>query len=514
MRKAHYEWKPYDTSGGHYVIGADGKVARNISWAASLPEGAKVEARVLHGTGTPGSNYALNETTTYVLDVKDVLPLEEEEFTPPMHSISQRVVFYYTGANSAADFWRDAGNNWSKKDNSFIGNGKGAVAAEVARVTSGSDTQEAKLRKIYADVMSLDNTDYSRVKDKKEVKVAKSADDVLEQKAGSGDQLNLLFVAMARSAGMKAYAGIVANRHDRFFWPALFHFSQLTDSVAIVTVDGKEQYFDPAYGACPYGMLGWQNQATEGIRQTDSGSARFTTPTMPYTSSQMKRIADLTMAADGTVTGMVKFTWVGTTAMNWRQRYLRDDLTEVRRRLRDDIENVVPKGIHLELVTVDDIDQIEKPLVATFKAEGKLGEATGKRMLVPAEFFQTNATPIFSAADRKLPIDMEFGRRVADAVRIALPASMHWEAQPNPEGFTLKQDAQYRSSSDLAGNSLTLHRTVDIAQVFYRVSDYAELRDFFAKVATADATQALASVPPAKGGTGPAAGPQGGAPGE
>jgi Domain of Unknown Function with PDB structure (DUF3857)/Transglutaminase-like superfamily len=484
LRKGHFVWHPYDTKGGaHYVIGADGKVASVIAWAQNLPEGAKVIAKTIG-----------NQPTFYELDVHDIMPLIDEEHSPPMASISERVAFYYSGSTSSEEYWRDAGKSWSKHANSFIGPGNG-VKAEVARITTASDTPEAKLKKIYAAVMELDNTDFTRQKDRKEIKYPKNTDDVLAQKSGSGDDMTMLFVAMARAAGLKADMAVVAPRSKRFFWPALLNFNQLEDSLAIVELNGKPHFFDPGERYCPFGLWSWSDSLAEGMQQSDNGAIRVVTPELPYTASQIKRIGDLSMAPDGTVNGVLTFSFTGLPALRWRQLFLTTDLDETQRQLKKNVEETLPKGSTITLLSLKGMEAYEDPLIATYRISGPLGTATGKRIIVPAQFFQVDATTRFSAPTRDIPVDLHYGSRVADAVRITLPPTMHWEAEPKGEAFALKQSAQYHSSYELKENALTFRRVIDLNDIFYKVENYPALHEFFGKVASSDNTQALITLP-------------------
>ena len=67
-----------------------------------------------------------------------------------------------------------------------------------------------KAKKLYKAVQALDNTDYSRKKSESELKQlklkeAKHAEDTWEQKSGTSEDIALLYLAMARAAGLTAY---------------------------------------------------------------------------------------------------------------------------------------------------------------------------------------------------------------------------------------------------------------------------------------------------------------------
>ena len=101
---------------------------------------------------------------------------------------------------------------------------------------------------------------------------------------------------------------------------------QLDDNIAIVTLDGKEEYFDPGQRDCPFGQLAWMHTDVNGLREMgDRTTAIAGVPPPLYTQSQTQRIADLTMDATGSVQGTIKITWMGSPALEWRQQAIRED---------------------------------------------------------------------------------------------------------------------------------------------------------------------------------------------
>ena len=248
LRKGHFEWSPTDRN---LTTDDDrGQGISNVAWMPLLPAGAEVKRTDLpakvRGNAREGS-------MVLDLDVHDIPPSPKEEYMPPI--LGYRVLFYFTPYGTPDEFWKGEGKHWAKLQDKFIGPGP-AVGGAVQQLVSPSDTQEQKLKKIYAAVEALENTDYTRQhshnEDKSEgLSEVHTTDDIWNRKRGSSDQIADLFVAMARAAGMKAYPMAVVNRAQTIFLKNYLSMSQLEDDIAIVAVDGKEQYFDPGVALLP-----------------------------------------------------------------------------------------------------------------------------------------------------------------------------------------------------------------------------------------------------------------------
>ena len=48
-------------------------------------------------------------------------PVPDEEFMPPIGSLSYRVLFYYSPYLSGDEFWKNEGKHWAKLQDKFIG---------------------------------------------------------------------------------------------------------------------------------------------------------------------------------------------------------------------------------------------------------------------------------------------------------------------------------------------------------------------------------------------------------
>ena len=481
-RKAHYMWRPTDL----LLTSADGKqTSSTVAWTPILPPGVQVkQSNVQIKRGYDGGNIQLD------LDVQDIPPIPKEAFMPPMQSLSYKVLFYYTSYKTTKEYWNAQGKDWSKARDKFIGPGSG-VTAEAKTLTAGVDSPEQKLRKIYSEVMSLENTDFTREHEVSEDKAAglkdiKNTDDVLARKRGNGDQLTELFVAMARASGMKAYVMGVADRNRHFFIPGYLSLNQLDDLVAIVNVGGKEMYFDPGQRYCGFGLLTWQHSLVGGLAQTDGVPQLISTPGPTYQDAHIKRIADLSLDEQGVATGSVTLEYTGDSALVWRHDALRGDETSVRAALRRHLEGELPGGLEIRVETIDNLAQSDLPLKVTYFVKGAIGSPTGKRLLVPANLFETNSKPRFPEPKRDLPIDMHYPSYTQDAVRLTLPDSLAIESAPVGSQATIAGTAAFSTRSTAAPHAITLYRNFTMGRSLFESSAYDQLRGFYGKVEAGD----------------------------
>jgi hypothetical protein len=492
MRKGHYIWRPIDLSTTNITLtNARGDASNNISWASVLPTGTEVTQSHL-----PGSSQALIE-----LNVHDIPPSPQEDFMPPIRSFTFRVLFYYTGYRTADEFWKSEGKFWAKTQDKYIGPGS-VVTAAVKDLVTPADTPDQKLHKLYAAVMKLENTTYTRQHSDAEeraqgFKEIHTTDDIWTRKRGSDDQLAGLFVAMARAAGLKAYVGVVTNRDRNLFIKTYLTLSQLDDVVAIVTVDGKDQFFDPGTRFCPYGHIAWKHTYAEGIRQTESGSDYFHTPGEPYTFSRTQRVANLALDQQGAVTGTITMTYMGDPAIRWRQRSVEGDSASLEREVRTSVERLMPQGIEVKVTSIDKLEDFEQPLVANLEVKGTLGSSTGKRVLLPGDIFVVNAKPSFPHEKRDIPVYFQYPHMIQDAVRIRFPQMLSVESLPASDKTAFEKSISYSLSSESAPNSFTVRRTYVLGEIVYNPPQYASFRTFYSKMENKDQESVVLTTAPA-----------------
>jgi hypothetical protein len=413
---------------------------------------------------------------------------------PPMESVSYRVLFYYSSYHSEEDFWKQEGKRWSKNVDRFAQPSQKLHAA-VDQLVAPGDNEEQKLRKIYAAIMKLENTSFTRehsaAENKAEGIKIKTAEDIWEQKRGNDDELTLLFIAMARAAGMKAYAMSVTNRNRSLFIKSYLDWGQLDDDVAIVTVNGKEMFFDPGERYCEFGKLHWKHSFAGGVRQVDGGTATAYTNGPTYKDTQELRIAELKMDSDGKLQGSIRINMSGDEALRWRQDILRKDEEEVKKDFQEELQKEMPAGVVVKTNHFIGPTDYGNALMAIVDVSGSMSTSTGRRVFLPGSFFEANTKPLFAHAKRENPIDLHFPYMVRDLVSIALPAGFEVESVPKDAEIPLTGFADFVAKYKGTDTHYVYSRLMAVANILYQAKEYPQIKNFFAKANAQDQQQTV-----------------------
>lgn len=478
-RKVHYEWLL--TNQQLHTTGKGQETIKTVGFTKRLPPGVDVTM-----TTTRDNTHR----TEYELDATDIPAIPKEELMPPVSSFVYRVYFYYLTADSKEGFWKETGKHWSENHNRYEEPGD-AIKQAVAKIIGPTDTPEEKLRKIYAEVMKLDNLNVDRALGRAQEYLQKplakeTVNDVLAAGRGSNDQINSVFAAMVRAAGMTAYIMRVANRDEYIFDAGILSMSQLDDDITIVELNGKEVFLDPGTRFCPLGHLGWRHAATSGLRQTKSGIEIAQTPPEPVEAGQIQRVANLTLDAQGQATGTLKMTYLGTSAIYWRQIEAVYGEAEMRKRLKEQWEKTLPTAMNVDISSIDKMSQYEEPLTIVANVKGPVGLIGGTQILTTASLFETHSQPRFQQETRELPIYFPMREMVRDAIRLNLPASIQVTSLPDKKVEKLQGGGSYGISFESTASSVTIRRDYALGKIDYPASDYASLRTFYANIAAKD----------------------------
>lgn len=407
--------------------------------------------------------------------------------------------FFYIGTSRPKDatntnwYWKQEGEERARSVEWFIGKDK-SFSKVVASVVEPSDPPEVKLRKIYARVQQIRNLSDEPQKTEKEEERQKltennNASDVVKHGYGRGGEINPVFVGMARAAGFDAAMVYVVSRHAHFFNPQVLDWSQLDASLAVVRIGGKDQFFDPATLFCPYGLVPWYENSTQGFRLDKDGSSEIKVPPSPSSDTVISRKADLEISDDGGAKGKLELSFTGQDALQRRLDNREMDDTGRRKGLEDEVKQWFPSGATVTLGEVTGWDNPDQPLKVQFTIETEGTTQPGvKLMPYPAIPFSGETKYVFESARRTLPVYITYPYEQVDDFTLHLPKGMRVESVPGGKTNSTPF-GNYSLTVENQGTAVYVRRHFMLQQGTIPAEYYPQLRGFLTAVRQADATQ-------------------------
>lgn len=447
------------------------------SWPRGLPEGA----------GAPTTDHH-----RVMLEVHNMPAFVTEDHMPPADELKYRVDFIYSSQRTPE---KDPGRFWQKFARVVyysverFTNERRAMANALAEIALPADSPESKLRKIYARVGQIRNLEFEpaaeREADKQSAAAIDDVADVWKRGYGMGGQINQLFLALARAAGMQAELALVSTRDKYFFNPNLMNAGQLDSNLVIVTLGGRKYYLEPGIPFTPFGLLPWGETGVRALVLGPERSEWISTPLPAPTDSQVKRKASLRLDA-GSLQGKLTVAYTGLEA-SWRRLQMRGEDDAARRQfLEHQLQGAIPTGSTLKLTNSPDWSGVDSPLVAEFELDVP-GWATlaGRHELVPVGLFGGAEKHVFEHAERTQPIYFEYPYLHHDDVTVEVPAGWSVQSVPKPRDDDLK-GVVYVSRTDASGQTIHMTRDLTLDLTIVDTKFYDALRQFFETVRSGD----------------------------
>jgi hypothetical protein len=471
IKSAKYTLKPYN------------EWALQWTWPNGLPESAKPP---------------VNENKLIHMEARDIPAFQVEDDMPPEAAMKFRVDFIYSeeGFEKEPDkFWKKQGKKMNDRAEAFV-NKRKAMEQAVAEIVAQGDSPEVKLQKIYARVQKIRNTSYEVEKTEQEQKRAKekeinNVEDVWKRGYGDADQITLIFLGLARAAGLDASCVQIATRNDHFFRPSVMRARDLNTYVIQVKLNGKDTYFDPGAEFTPFGLLPWPETSTTGLKLDKEGGTWATTPTPDPSESQIVRKADLNLTTEGSLEGKLTVTFTGLEAQRRRAQERNEDEANRKKLLEDYVKEVIPAGIEVELTSKPDWASSSPSMAAEFslKVPGWASGA-GKRALLPVGLFSGPEKHICEHSTRVHPLYFQYLFEKTDDVHIELPLGWQISSLPQAQNTDAKVMA-YTLKVENDKGSLHFERHLRSGLTFLDQKYYPALRNFYQAVRTGDEQQVV-----------------------
>jgi len=431
------------------------------------------------------------------LELTNVPPFESENFMPPENNYKPTVIFFtgHVGKVDVDKEWLDLGKRYYDVYERYMAADRGVKEAALKAI--GSETEPGmKLRKVYERVQQLRNLTFERIRTPEERKAEhiqrnNNVGDVLAHGYGTFEDLTLLFVAMARSAGFDASPVMVPDRRRRFFVKDWTSSLQIDSVFAAVNLNGKDMYLEPGTRFCPYGFVRWNHTEIDALKLDRKGGVFIKAPSMGYDKSVTTRKADMTLAEDGTLKGSVVLELKGAEALEHRLDAIDRDEAGRKKDLEEELKQWLPTGSLVKMAVAQGWEDFDAPLVARLDVEvPNYASLAGKRLLIPAFLFQLKQNQAFAHSQRKYPVYFPYPFTDNDVVTMKIPQGFTLESAPKPEDAKLPY-ARYQNVSNFDGLQLVTQRQLAFNAIYLPLYKYSELKSFFGKVQAGDEQQAV-----------------------
>jgi Domain of Unknown Function with PDB structure (DUF3857) len=438
---------------------------------------------------------------TLQMDVENVPGVIEEEYSPPEDTMRGEVYLYYVvGYFSNDKYWADLGQLKSEQMEKFFSKSK-AIQEEALRTVGTSDTREATLRKLYDRVqqvraVSFEPSKTEKEKERQNLKPNKTAEEVLTRNYAFANEINYLFVALAREAGFRAYPVRVTSRSRNFFLKSVPDPSQFDAEVVEVITPDKTFFLDPATLHCPFDLLPWEETDTQGIILDKFSYGVVRVPALTSADAVIERKAKFRLDKEGNLAGTLEVDFLGQEALV--RRISENDKDEAGRKkdLEEEARNWLPQGATTKLTSAAGWDGSNGPLRAIFDVQApNFATQAGDRLLLPVVAFHPRAEKAFQTSSRETPVYLKYGHQEHDELVLELPQGYKVESLPAP-GVLQTKFSSYKLSTEQQGAGLKLTRNFVMDGYYFPVTQYPELRTFYNFVRANDEEQAiLQSVP-------------------
>jgi len=424
-----------------------------------------------------------------LIQVRRVPAARAEPFMPHEVNVGAWMFLYYADRDAELpeqQFWE----KWSKTQSEAVSgqlraNGDITKAAldATAGATSVTEKIDALMRFVRQRVPRIDTG-----------KPNDSARDTLKRGTGTGEDVVVLFTALARAAGIEAHLARMPDREIFVAPPRLkqpYFLSRLATALKIGT---SWTFVDAANEHAPGGQLRWQQEGTYALVLDGNEPAFLVVGTAPREASQARRTGTLRLLANGDLEGELAITYTGHFASRSREQGHSATLAERERLFTERLTTYLPRAA-VSSYRVENLDDADKPYVVRFSlAVPGFAERTGTRLRLIGAVLPREVAPAFTTTSRTRPVHFPFAWSEEDALTIELPDGYEVEATNSPAPVTLQQDAgRLEARISVSGKTLTYRRSFALGRgsVVFPVETYPLLKTFFDGVRAADAGSVL-----------------------
>jgi len=465
----------------HYKIQPPLTTALDVRWVTFNAPDPKRFAPVLNDT--------------YDIKVKDIPPFRRESLMPPEQSVKIWGWLYYSDEveTDPLKYWRDYAKRMHDRSN-YETYPSRAIRRVVESITLSTEGAREKIARIY-DYIQNEIQNVGMVAESEagsdgdaRPKRNNTADETIRRRYGTPREINRLFVAMLRAAGLDARIAELTTRDESFFhhsFPDAFQFN--SELAALVGRDGSVQFFDPGTAYCPLGLLSWEKEAVPALIYGKRDSRFVETPITEAANNNHFRSMTITPSSDGGVSVKVESRTTGQRALEFRNEMSAARTDEQRKRISEEVRQLLPSAVVDEqAVAISGLATATAPLSALYGfSVPQFSSRAGTRLLLRPALLSHPNESLLASPRRSNSIYFRYPWSEDEQVVIDVPEGYTVEQLPAPVEIDIGA-ARYRARYVLEGRRVLYERHLNVNAITFKVDQYVAAKAFFDRVHQAD----------------------------
>ncbi len=472
---------------------------REARYTLQLPSGWEYKATWINHPEVQPTPAGANQWQWVVMDVPAI---REEDDMPPWRGVASQMVvsFFPPGGSGKRGFenWNEMGR-WESTLFQGQRDPSPEIKQKVVELTASAPTTLAKMQAIAAFVQ----------KDIRYVAIElgiggwqpHAARDIYSHRYGDCKDKATLMSTMLKEIGVESYyldinarrGGVTPATPPQMYW---FNHEilgiRLLDNVSDTSLMaiynhpklGRILIFDPTSEVTPFGQLEGALQANYGLLVTEDGGDLIQVPQLAATSSGNRRMANLQLSPEGTLSGDVTEVREGDSAAY--QRYALRAASKDADRIKP-IETLLSRSLGTFQITkasVGNLNFHDQPFeyIYSFSA-GNYAKSAGNLLLVRPRVIGNWSSDILEKKDpRKYPVEFEGPMKNVDSIEIKLPAGYEVDELPAPADAEYSFGT-YHSRCVAKDGALQYTRTLELKELSVPVDKLPQLKTFYRIIA-------------------------------
>jgi hypothetical protein len=442
--------------------------------------------------------------SSYTWELRDMPPIEPEAMSPPVTSLAPWLAVSYfpsvsgkPGNGKAFSNWAEV-SRWLAELSDPMATLDDHLAGKAKQLTASAKTEYERIQTIGRYVQGVNYVSIQTGVGRGGGYRPHAAIDVFAKSYGDCKDKANLMRAMLKAVGLPAYLVSIYSgdpTHVREEWPSPQQFNhciiaiKVSDDTQAPTIIrhptlGRLLVFDPTDDNTPVGDLPDHEQGSFALIIASEAGALLKMPVTPPETNRLEREADVTLAADGSITATLREKSTGQSAVGERSLFKGLSKPDYHKRIESWIATGATGATISKVEPADNLMDGRFALQVDFTAP-RYGQVMQERLLVFKPAIVSRRDSLFlTEPTRKHPVVLD-AYADTETVNVKLPAGFEVDELPDP----VKLDTPfgtYATSYEVKDGQLHFTRTLMVRAATVPVSDYAKVRAFFEKIRAAE----------------------------